>query len=281
MGTSSTLSVSTVSSAGIIKTAVPTGTSSTPITAGKTWGGTVEYSASAGSQTAVGGTFNNLSFDNTSGTNSASGTLTVNGTLTTTANGTLNMGTNPIAGTPSSINSNGIIRTAYASGLPIPDGYSWGGSVIYEGASAQSLSGGTFNNMTLNNASGGTLNNNVTVNGTFTLTAGAVSLNSKTFAYGSSGTLLYNGSTAQTSALEFPSANGPRNLTVSNTAGVTYGLDSRTLAGDLTVNAGSAFNVNEGSALFVNGTTTNNSTTANLLIKSSATGTGCYVHKMP
>ncbi|MBK6285284.1 MAG: hypothetical protein IPF54_23900 [Draconibacterium sp.] len=103
--TSAVLAVAgTITNTGTVKTASQ---SASPLPSGKTWGGTVQYYNSTGNQTAVDGTFNNLTFSNTSGIQTASGNLTVNGTLTTTLGGFLNMATNQLLGTLSTINNGG------------------------------------------------------------------------------------------------------------------------------------------------------------------------------
>jgi hypothetical protein len=76
----------TITNGGTIKTA---NTSATPIPASKTWGGTFQYSATTGSQTIVGGTYNILTISNTSGTNSIGADFTTNGTFTTTSGGSI------------------------------------------------------------------------------------------------------------------------------------------------------------------------------------------------
>ncbi len=69
MGTN-TLSVGSVSNTGTIQTQ---NTSSTPLSTGKSWGGTIIYGATTGVQTIVVGTYNNLTLSNTSGTDTAGG----------------------------------------------------------------------------------------------------------------------------------------------------------------------------------------------------------------
>ncbi len=78
-GTAPTYTVS-----GTLKTSVPTATSAAPLPSGAIWNGTgtIEYAVLSGAQTIVGGTYNNLLLDNTSGTNNASGDITIGGTLT-------------------------------------------------------------------------------------------------------------------------------------------------------------------------------------------------------
>ena len=97
MGTSSILlgSPTSIVSPGIIKTAVPTATSSTPFPAGLNWGsvGTVEYAGTA-AQTAMAGTYHNLTVTG-GGTKTLSGNISVGGTLTFTS-GKINGGTNTL-----------------------------------------------------------------------------------------------------------------------------------------------------------------------------------------
>jgi hypothetical protein len=84
-----------VANSGILNTQ---NASSTPIPSGKTWGGTVNYNSASTAQTAMAGTYNNLSISTTGGAMS-SGDITVNGILSLAAtpnetNGTLEMTNN-------------------------------------------------------------------------------------------------------------------------------------------------------------------------------------------
>jgi len=74
--------LSTVSNSGTIQTQ---NTSLTPLPTGKTWGGTVNYNSASTAQTAMAGTYNNLTIGTTGGA-TASGDITVNGVLTLAAN---------------------------------------------------------------------------------------------------------------------------------------------------------------------------------------------------
>ena len=171
-------SLTTITNNGTISTIVPTATSTTPIPAGKTWGGTVIYNADAGSQTVVAGTYNNLTLNNSSGINAAGGTLTVSGTLITTSNGTFDLGTNLLTGSLTTITNGGTISTAVptaTSTTPIPTGKTWNGTVVYASTTgAQTVVTGTYSNLTVNNTSGvNTAGGDLTVNGTLTTTATA------------------------------------------------------------------------------------------------------------
>ncbi len=150
---SGTLNV--VNNFGTIKTAVPTATSTTPIPTGKTWSGTISYSASAGLQTVVAGTYKNLSTGNSSGSQAAAGAITVNGTLTTTAGGTLNMATYQLLGSLVTVANSGTIGTQCTTNPALPAGETWNGIVNFNGSSAQTVPSATsYSTLKINNAAG-------------------------------------------------------------------------------------------------------------------------------
>ena len=160
----------TVANSGTITTS---NTSASPVTTGKSWGGTFIYALVSGGQTVMAGTYNNLSNSNTSGTNTASGALAVNGTLTTTSGGTMFMSTFQLSGTITGANS-GTLKTANTSTPAITSGVTWGGTVEFSAlAGTQNFPAGTYNHLTFDNTSGtNTAQGAVVVNGTLTTTAG-------------------------------------------------------------------------------------------------------------
>jgi fibronectin-binding autotransporter adhesin len=182
----------------------------------------------------------------TSGTTS-SRTITVNGTLLCNGyNITGNEGFALASGGTLGITSpSGISTTAATGNIQTPSGtttFATGANYIYNGSSAQVTGNAlptTVNNLTLNNSTGLTLSGNVLVNGTLTMTAGAVTLGGNAISYGASGTLAYNGSGSgqTTAAAEFPTSSGPASLTVANNSGVTLGF-ARTITGTLTLTSG-------------------------------------------
>ncbi len=96
--------LSSVAVTGTLKTAC---TTNPPIPTGKTWGGTVQYTAATGAQTVSAGTYNNLTLLNTSGTQTAGGNLNVSGIFTIDNKGCLfNLGTSTLGATnaPTSFN---------------------------------------------------------------------------------------------------------------------------------------------------------------------------------
>jgi hypothetical protein len=99
-----------------------------------------------------------------------------------------------------------------------------------------------FTNLYLSGSGIKTLGANITVNGTLSF-RGSASLNLGGFAvtYGSNAILQYGApgqSTAQTTAdAEFPETNGPNNLSIYNTGGVTLHAN-RTIPGTLTLSSG-------------------------------------------
>jgi len=135
--------------------------------------GTVEYTNTAGGQTVASLTYNNLFLDNSSGTDTAGGNVTIGAKLTTTAGGTLNMGTNTLGGTPSTITNNGTIRTQNTSGTPVPTGKTWGGTgtVSFDAATGTQTIGGnnTFYGLTSGGSGELDITGTNTIN-TFTIT---------------------------------------------------------------------------------------------------------------
>ncbi len=109
--------------------------------------------------------------------------------------------------------------------------------------------GGTFN---INNASA-----SITVTGTLTRSSGAVTVTSGTLAYGSSATLVYSGSSAQTTGDEWTNALNPPNVTINNASGVTITgtgtAGDREINGDLTLTNGELLHAEAGRTLTVHG----------------------------
>ncbi|QBZ96583.1 T9SS sorting signal type C domain-containing protein [Flavobacterium sangjuense] len=154
-------------------------------------------------QTTLGTTnlLNNLSI-NTIASNTVTilNPVVVNGTLTTALGQTLNMGTNALTGTLTTITNNGTIATQNISSLPIPSGKTWsgtGGTINYNAtSSAQTIVAGTYQNLTSSSTGGASAAGNITVNevlnlptsnpsstvgsltmGSYTLTMGGVATN--------------------------------------------------------------------------------------------------------
>ncbi len=167
-------------------------------------GGTVNYDNSTGGQTIYSTpTYATLTLGNTNGTQTAGGNITAN-ILNNNANSAeiLNMGTNTL--TVTTPNNTGTIRTQNISAAPISSGKTWGGTVQFDGASAQTIPAATFSNLILNNTGGATLGAAVTVNGILTLTSGILT---------TTGTNLLSDTNTSTTAISGGSAtsfiNGP------------------------------------------------------------------------
>ncbi len=169
----------TITNNGTIQTETNTAISATPLSPGKTWGGTVIYGVNTSALTLVSGTYNNLTIQNYA---NASGDVTVNGTLTVAAAGNLFMGTTAVlSGSLTSIQNSGLIRTSVptsVSATPLPASKDWtaaGGTVQYlASGGAQTVVSGTYNNLTLSNNTGttNTAGGNLVVNGTIRATTG-------------------------------------------------------------------------------------------------------------
>ena len=144
--------------------------------------GTVEYNNNSGGQTVGGVTYNILTLNNTSGTQTASNNITA-GTLNTTAGGIFNMSSFQL--TVTTVNHNGILQTQNTSTTPISAGLTWVGDVFYNATSEQTVVNGNYNNL---NLSGGNriLSSTGTIaiaailtpgSGTYTVTGSTVDFN--------------------------------------------------------------------------------------------------------
>jgi hypothetical protein len=101
-----------------------------------------------GAQSIAASTFNNLRISNTGGTCTAGGNITVNSTFTTDAGTILNMAANTLS--VSAVSHSGTLRTQNTSATPITSGKTWGGTVTFDGSSAQTIPTCIFNNITIN-----------------------------------------------------------------------------------------------------------------------------------
>ncbi len=124
--------------------------------------------------------------------------IAVNGALTIEENQTLDLGTNALSGTLSSISLNGTLQTQNTAAEPIPPGKIWSGNglVHYNAAAgAQTVVAGTYNSLTVSSTGGGTAGGALTVNGIVNLpaanpsaTVGSLSMGSYTLAMGADAT---------------------------------------------------------------------------------------------
>jgi len=199
MGANSITSLTTSNNTGTIRTQ---STSATALPTGITWGGTVTYDATTGGQTVRAGTYNNLTLSNTSLTDTASGALTVNGTLTTTGGGTLDMtAAYTLGGTLTTITNGGTISTAVptsVSSAPLATGKTWtGGTVIYAGATAQTVMQGTYSgDLTFSGAGAKTTENGtITVGGNWDVSGGTATLNTNNTSMTVTGNITNSGGT--------------------------------------------------------------------------------------
>jgi hypothetical protein len=182
-------------------------------------------------------TFNNLTLSNANGVSMTIGE-TINGTFTLSPGASFTTGAFSHTLKGNFVN-NGTTFTATGSTL------------TFSGTSAQTIGGTTataFNNLTLSNASGVSMNIGETINGIFTLSAGA-SFTAGSLSHTFKGDFTNNGSTLNTtgSTLIFngtstqiiggTSSTTFNNLTIDNTNGVTLTFD-QTVNGALTLTNG-------------------------------------------
>lgn len=151
-------------------------------------------------QTTLGTTnlLNNLNINTTAGnTVVISNPVVINGTLETAVGQSLNLGTNALTGTLSTINNNGTILTQNTTATPLPSGKTWGGrgTVNYNASTAQTVVTGTYQGLSITNTAGATAAGSFTVNGILNLpfpnpsaTAGSLSMGTYTVTMGGSAT---------------------------------------------------------------------------------------------
>ncbi|MBX2906592.1 MAG: Ig-like domain-containing protein [Taibaiella sp.] len=161
-------------------------TSNPPFPASKTWGGEIEYTRINGGQVVPAGTYNNLTFDHTSGSTIATGDVTVDGALVTTSGGTLTMSANQLAGALTSVTNNGTITTTSTANPSLPAGKNWTGTVglvsFLNTTGGQFIPAGTYKTVTCTNTSGtNTAVGAISCSGTITTNAAGGTLDMTTF----------------------------------------------------------------------------------------------------
>ncbi|CAF0783510.1 unnamed protein product [Rotaria sordida] len=175
-------------------------------------GSTIEFNGtSTQSIPTVTGSYNNLTVSNTAAVVSASGSIVVNGALSIASNAILDMVTNTLSGTLSSITGSGTIRTQHtATSAPLAASKTWTQTVEYNNATGgQTVVGGTYTTLIISNTSNTNTAGAAIATTNLTLNSGSV-LDMTTFALtglggtisGSTGTLR----TQETSSSPIPSA---------------------------------------------------------------------------
>lgn len=148
-------------------------------------------------QTTIGTTnvLNSLAINTTnSNTTTLLNPVVINDSLITAEGQILQLGTNALTGTLSSITNNGTLLTQNTSALPLPSGRTWGGTgtVHYNAAtSVQTVVSGTYQNLTASSTGGAVAGGALTVNGLLNLpsvnpsaTLGSLSMGSFTLTMG-------------------------------------------------------------------------------------------------
>ena len=184
--------------------------------------------------------------------------------------------TSPAAGRDLKITSTGTVNitngifyigdgvsTQASSGSAIYNGFVNGSSVAIPNVVVQTggIAGRNFG-----------LKTNLPVSGTLTIKSGIVEqavASATRLDFGATGTLAYNGTSAQTSTdIEFPTTGGPINLIINNSSGVNLHA-ARTLNGTLTLTSGTL-------ATGANALTLKGATSGSGLINTGGTGTLTY-----
>lgn len=210
----------------------------TPIPAGKTWTGTVQYN-SASAQTVVHGTFTNLTISGGNRTLSSGGTIAISGiytpgtgTLTVTGstiefNGSASQ-TIPAAQYNNIVSSNTGARVLINGGTILIAGtftrgtntYTVTGNTInYNGGVDQNVTSGTYNNFTITDGFVKTLAGTTTISGILTLTSGVLAIGANT---------LTLSSTVTSTSTNCIRGNGSSSLTLSGSGNTTIHFDQTT-----------------------------------------------------
>ena len=192
--------------------------------------------------------------------------------------------------------ANSTMQIAAVSGLDATSGpirtttrtFDSAANYTFLGTSAQSTGSdlpSTIGSLTLNNAAGLTLNAATTVNGALTLTSGNLSTGANTLTLngttsgtglidaGTSGTVAYGGTLAQT--ISNLKTNSVNNLTIANTVGATQGA-ATIVTGATTVNAGALLKT--GAFTYTNNGTANINGSFQIDEGGWATGTSDFVY---
>ncbi|MFC2113776.1 hypothetical protein ACFLRI_00350 [Bacteroidota bacterium] len=251
-------------------------------------GSTVNYNY-AGAKTIYYSPFGNLKITNT-GQKTIAGQVVANGTITvgdgTNASELYIPSTFTVYGTADVLN-NGTLNIANTT-APDFGTLSTGSTVKYTatgGAQSSPATDPDYYNLEIDNSNGVSLGGDATVNGTLTLTSGALSIGANNLTLEgdlsiSSGSLTGGASADLTigstgSKISLPAISGNlHDLTVARSSGVD--ITSDLTATTSSISAGGILNILEGITHTVSGTMTNSngSNTQYLNIKSSASGTG-------
>ena len=235
-------------------------------------------------------TFNHISDANVTQPLTFNNSINVNGTLTANgANTILNPVAAAVIGGTGTLTGTGTVRVTRASGTDdfltqytITNKTLTNLLVDYVGPGAQGISGTTYTNVRLNNASGGTLSAPAIVNGTLTLAAGAFNVGTSTLTLnsvitvtggsltsGATGTVIYNqGSNGQQVV-----AGTYGNLTFSNFNKILPASGTVFIAGTFTPGTATGHTIT-GSTIEYNGSTPQTITAFNYNnLSSSSSGT--------
>ena len=141
-----------------------------------------EFNGASQAMTGLPAMINNLTLSG-SGTKTAIRNISVTSKLTVNSAVTLNLGTYQLLGTLTSIANIGTIQTQYTSSAPIPTDKTWGGTVQYNAMDLQTVSLGTYNNLTLSGSKNKSITNITTINGNLILNGTATATTSISITY--------------------------------------------------------------------------------------------------
>jgi hypothetical protein len=240
----------------------------------------------SGATQSLSGVFNNLTL-NTSGNKTASGNINVAGTLSIASGVILDLtSTYVLSGTITTISNSGTIKTSVptlVSSSPIPTEKTWNGTIEYSGATQQTITGGTYNNLTISGGSTKTTSDNLIINGILTFTSGKLDFNNTTLILGGpivntvseglkssgNGNLTLNGSNSRTINFDqsIPNTTNRINTLTNNSSGQTTTIGNKLFITNAVIPTSGTINAN-GNLVLVS----DNTKTARI-----GQGTGSYI----
>lgn len=262
-------------------------TSSTPIPSGRTWSFNVDYNAGS-NQTVQNAVYNNLLLSG-SGTKTFAGNATVNGVINVATGVIADLVTYVLEGASLVPAGTGVLKTQNISSTPLPANKTWTFGVHYNANGNQTITGGTYSNLSLLAGGIKSTNVNLVANGVLAVEAG-VELDLLTYtltgSYTTSGTgILHTQNTSSTPipsgktwsflidlngvSQQYLSAGTYANVNINNAAGVhLVNGNTADISGTLTISSGKVLYINPG-AVMVSQNVLNNNGVSGLIIQSA------------
>lgn len=227
-------------------------------------GSTISFNGTTMNMPAITGGYANVSIPNSGSTITAAAAIAVNGQITIASGAILNMSTFALTGNIST-SGTGTLQTANSTSTPIPVSDTWSFDVVYSRSGTQTIVTGTYASITLTGSGTKTMGGNASLSGSMNVNAGTLAIadttlsvsqhltgtgavsftsgtlhlggdfsNSGTLTLGTTSTINYNGTGAQS----------VRSATYANLQFTNAGV--KTFAGGIVITAGRTLLINAG-----------------------------------